>query len=122
MTNYPCRAAGQSRERRLPAQCDRGRGAVFEGENDREGVTSAGRQVNSGERTTYCHGYCDRTLDTRLGKLELCIPKRLQGSYSQPFLEPRKRSEKRSAATFSSPAVPRIGRKQTSNPLLASLS
>jgi len=35
---------------------------------DREGVTSAGRQEHSGERTTYRRGYCDRTLDTRFGR------------------------------------------------------
>jgi len=82
-------------------------------ETDMEGVTSAGRQEHSGERTTYRHGYCDRTLNTRLGRLQLRIPKRRQGSYFPPFLEPRKRSEKRSAAMFSSPAVSRVGRKRT---------
>ena len=33
-------------------------------------------------------------LDTRLGSLQLRIPKLRQGSYFPPFLEPRKTSEK----------------------------
>ncbi len=33
-------------------------------------------------------------LDTRVGSLQLCIPKLRQGSYFPPFLEPRKTSEK----------------------------
>ena len=35
-----------------------------------------------------------RTLDTRLGSLQLRIPKLRQGSYFPPFLEPRKTTEK----------------------------
>ena len=46
------------------------------------------------QRTTYRNGYRDRTLDTRLGSLQLRIPKLRQGSYFPPFLEPRKTSEK----------------------------
>ena len=54
----------------------------------------AGRHERSGERTTYRNGYRDRTLDTRLGGLQLRIPTLRQGSYFPPFLEPRKTSEK----------------------------
>src|SRR5487761_1783690 len=63
-------------------------------ETDVEGVIGAGRHERSGERTTYRNGYRDRTLDTRLGSLQLRIPKFRQGSYFPPFLEPRKTSEK----------------------------
>ena len=63
-------------------------------ETDVEGVIGAGRHERSGERTTYRNGYRDRTLDTRLGSLQLRIPKLRQGSYFPPFLEPRKTSEK----------------------------
>src|SRR5665811_2501097 len=48
----------------------------------------------SGDRSTWRNGYRDRTLDTRLGSLNLKIPKLRQGSYFPPFLEPRKSSEK----------------------------
>jgi transposase-like protein len=63
-------------------------------ETDVDGLIGAGRHERSGERTTYRNGYRDRTLDTRLGSLQLRIPKLRQGSYFPPFLEPRKTAEK----------------------------
>src|SRR5213080_4272691 len=63
-------------------------------ETDVEGLIGAGRHERSGDRTTYRNGYRDRTLDTRLGSLQLRIPKLRQGSYFPPFLEPRKTAEK----------------------------
>jgi len=63
-------------------------------ETDVDGLIGAGRHERSGERTTYRNGYRDRTLDTRLGSLQLRIPKLRQGSYFPPFLEPRRTSEK----------------------------
>src|SRR6478672_5433104 len=63
-------------------------------ETDVEGLIGAGRHERSGDRTTYRNGYRDRTLDTRLGSLQLRIPKLRQGTYFPPFLEPRKTSEK----------------------------
>ena len=63
-------------------------------ETDVEGMIGAGRYERSGERTTWRNGYRDRTLDTRLGSLQLRIPKLRQGSYFPPFLEARKSSEK----------------------------
>ena len=49
--------------------------------NHEEGLIGAGRHERSGERTTYRNGYRDRALDTRLGSLQLRIPKLRQGSY-----------------------------------------
>jgi hypothetical protein len=63
-------------------------------ESDVEGLIGAGRYERSGERTTWRNGHRDRTLDTRLGTLQLRIPKLRQGSYFPPFLEARKSSEK----------------------------
>ena len=63
-------------------------------EADVEGLIGAGRYERSGERITWRNGYRDRTLDTRLGTLQLRIPKLRQGSYFPPFLEARKSSEK----------------------------
>src|ERR1700760_3564500 len=63
-------------------------------ETDVEGLIGAGRYERGGERTTWRNGYRDRTLDTRLGALQLRIPKLRQGSYFPPFLEARKSSEK----------------------------
>ena len=63
-------------------------------EADVEGLIGAGRYERSGERSTWRNGYRERTLDTRLGSLQLRIPKLRQGSYFPPFLEARKSSEK----------------------------
>jgi transposase-like protein len=40
------------------------------------------------------NGYRDRDLETRLGRLELRIPKLRRGSYFPAFLEPRKTAER----------------------------
>jgi putative transposase len=63
-------------------------------ESDVEGLIGAARHERSAERLNYRNGYRDRALDTRLGTLQLRIPKLRQGSYFPPFLEPRKVSEK----------------------------
>ena len=63
-------------------------------ETDVDGLIGAGRYERSGERTTWRNGHRDRVLDTRLGSLQLRIPKLRQGSYFPPFLEARKVSEK----------------------------
>ena len=63
-------------------------------ETDVDGLIGAGRHERTGDRTTYRNGFRDRTLDTRLGSLQLRIPKLRQGSYFPPFLEARKTSEK----------------------------
>ena len=63
-------------------------------EADVEGMIGAGRYERSGERSTWRNGYRDRTLDTRLGQLNLRIPKLRTGSYFPPFLDARKTTEK----------------------------
>jgi putative transposase len=63
-------------------------------EADVEGLIGAGRYERSAERLNWRNGYRERTLDTRLGSLQLRIPKLRQGSYFPPFLEARKTSEK----------------------------
>ena len=59
-----------------------------------EGLIGAGRHERTGDRLNYRNGYRDRSLDTRLGSLQLRIPKLRQGLYFPPFLEPRKTAEK----------------------------
>ena len=63
-------------------------------ETDVDGLIGAGRYERSGERATWRNGHRDRVLETRLGSLQLRIPKLRQGSYCPPFLETRKVSEK----------------------------
>jgi transposase-like protein len=63
-------------------------------EADVDGLIGAGRHERTGERLNYRNGFRDRSFDTRLGSLQLRIPKLRQGSCFPPFLEPRKTSEK----------------------------
>src|SRR6476661_7717512 len=63
-------------------------------EADVEGLIGAARHERSPERLNYRNGYRERALDTRLGTLQLRVPKLRQGSYFPPFLEPRRVSEK----------------------------
>jgi transposase-like protein len=63
-------------------------------ESDVEGLIGAARHERSAERMNWRNGYRERALDTRLGTLQLRVPKLRQGSYFPPFLEPRKVSEK----------------------------
>ena len=66
-------------------------------ETDVEGVVGAGRHERTEGRTTWRNGYRDRALDTRLGTLNLRVPKLRQGSYfplAPLALEPRRTSEK----------------------------
>lgn len=63
-------------------------------EADVDGLIGAGRHERSGERSTWRNGYRDRSLDTRLGTLNLKIPKLRTGAYFPGFLEPRKTVEK----------------------------
>jgi putative transposase len=44
-------------------------------------------------RSTYRNGYRARPWETRVGEIELLIPRTRQGSYFPSFLEPRRRSE-----------------------------
>jgi putative transposase len=53
----------------------------------------AGRYERNSERTTQRNGYRSRAWDTRLGTLELAVPKLRQGSYFPSWLEPRRRAE-----------------------------
>src|SRR6478735_887309 len=63
-------------------------------EADVEGVIGAARNERSGELATFRNGYRKRALDTRLGTLNLKIPKLRTGAYFPGFLEPRRTVEK----------------------------
>lgn len=53
----------------------------------------AGHYEHTNERTTQRNGYRARPWDTRLGTLDLAIPKLRTGSYFPSWLEPRRRAE-----------------------------
>ncbi len=65
-----------------------------------EGLIGAGRYERGDGRQTYRNGYRDRELKTRLGALNLRVPKLRQGSYFPGFLEPRRTSEKAPVAVI----------------------
>ena len=54
----------------------------------------AGYGERSPERVTQRNGYRSRAWDTRVGTMELQIPKLREGSYFPSLLEPRRRSER----------------------------
>jgi putative transposase len=56
-------------------------------EADVDGLIGGGRHEWSGERTTWRKGYRDRSLDIRIGPLNLRVPKLRQGSSFPGFLE-----------------------------------
>lgn len=54
----------------------------------------AERHERTPERVTQRNGYRERTWQTRVGDIELQIPKLREGSYFPSFLEPRQRAER----------------------------
>jgi putative transposase len=63
-------------------------------EFEAQGRCGAGRHERSAERVNRRNGYRERSWETRLGTLELKVPKLRQGSYFPSFLEPRKGAER----------------------------
>src|SRR6202050_1267944 len=58
-------------------------------EADVEGLIGAGRHERTADRLNWRNGYRDRTLDTRLGSLNLKIPKLRVGRCLPPLLGER---------------------------------
>ena len=54
----------------------------------------AARHERSEQRIKRRNGYRERSIETRIGKLDLKIPKLRSGSYFPSFLDPRKSSER----------------------------
>ena len=57
-------------------------------------LTGAGLYERSENRLTYRNGYREREWDTRVGTVDLQIPKLRQGAYFPSLLEPRRRHER----------------------------
>jgi transposase-like protein len=62
-------------------------------ETEVAGLIGADRHERSAERTAYRNGYRMRSWDTRVGTIELAIPKVRPGTYFPSLLEPRRRAE-----------------------------
>src|SRR5271156_4757493 len=67
-------------------------------EADVEGLIGAGRHERAADRPPWPNGSRGRKPNTRLGSPTLKNPKPRFGSYSPPFLEARKTTEKASVA------------------------
>jgi len=63
-------------------------------ESEVSGLIGAERYERSGDRSSYRNGYRLRSWDTRVGTIELAIPKIRTGSYFPSLLEPRRRAER----------------------------
>jgi putative transposase len=63
-------------------------------ETEVSGQIGAAPYQRTGTRTAYRNGYRTRSWDTRVGTIELKIPKVTAGTYFPSLLEPRRRAEK----------------------------
>ena len=78
---------------------------LVEGVMDTEVSSRIGAEYGerSPERVTQRNGYRSRAWDTRVGTMELHIPKLREGSYFPSLLEPRRRSERALLAVIQRP-------------------
>lgn len=63
-------------------------------ELEAEEKIGAGRHERTPERSNHRNGYRPRTWETRVGEIDLRIPKLRKGSFFPSLLEPRRRTEK----------------------------
>lgn len=56
-------------------------------------MVGAGRHERSDQRQDQRNGYRERQFDTRVGTLDLAVPRLRKGNYMPSFLEPRSRAE-----------------------------
>ena len=59
-----------------------------------DALTGAAAGVRTPDRVNHRNGYRPRTWDTRVGAIDLAIPKLRRGSYFPCFLDPRRTAEK----------------------------
>lgn len=81
-------------------------------------LTGASLHEKNPERQTSRNGYRERRFDTRLGSIELLIPKLRKGSYFPGFLEPRKRSERALLAVIQEAYVQGVSTRKVEDLLL----
>jgi putative transposase len=73
----------------------------------------------SSSRTSYRNGYRTRTWDTRVGTIELKIPKVTAGTYFPSLLEPRRRAEKALQAVVVEVYVKGVSTRKVDDPVRA---
>jgi putative transposase len=70
-----------------------------------EGLTGASLGARSADRVNHRNGYRERPWETRVGRIDLAIPKLRKGSYFPAFLEPRRTAEKALTAVIQEASV-----------------
>lgn len=75
----------------VPCTC---RGDVLATNPSSDGTSCIPTTIRLGRRSTQRNGYRARRWDTRVGSVELQIPKLREGSYFPSLLEPRRRAER----------------------------
>jgi putative transposase len=71
-----------------------------------EGHIGAGRHERVAGRSGHRNGYRERSWDTRVGSVELKVPRVRDGSYFPSLLEPRRRAERALSAVVQRPSAP----------------
>ena len=79
--------------------------------------TGAAYGERSVDRVTQRNGYRSRSWDTRVGTMELRIPKLRDGSYFPSLLEPRRRSEKVLLAVIQQAYVEGVSTRRVDDPV-----
>ena len=94
-------------------------GVLVEGIMDAEVSTrtGAGYGERSPDRLTYRNGYRSHQWDTRVGTMELRLPKLKDGSYFLSLLEPRRRSEKALLAVIQQAYVEVVSTRRIDDPV-----
>jgi transposase-like protein len=88
-------------------------------ELEAEAQIGAGRHERSSARVTQRNGYRERGLATRVGDLELRIPKLRSGSFFPSLLEPRRRAEKALLAVVQQAYVEGVSTRKVDDLLVA---
>lgn len=82
-------------------------------------LCGAGRGERAESRTTYRNGYRERGFETRLGRIDLQIPRVREGSYFPSFLEPRRRWEQAFVTTVAEAYVKGVSTRRVDSLLEA---
>ena len=84
-----------------------------------EARTGAAKGERSAGRLAQRNGYRDRTWETRVGSIDLAIPKLRKGTYFPSLLEPRRTAEKALSAVIQEAYVQGISTRSVDAPVQA---
>ena len=80
-----------------------------------EAACGAGLHARTPDRVNSRNGYRERPLETRVGRIDLQVPKLRQGSYFPSFLEPRRTVEKALTAVIQEAYIQGISTRSVDN-------